>query len=61
VGGQCLVALPAAQLTQPHLMLPDDIGKVDEALLRSVCTGRWPESQTLEFKRELPETSDKLR
>ncbi len=35
-------------------MLPVAPGQIDEALLGSVCSGHWPESQTLDFKRDLP-------
>lgn len=42
-------------------MLPGEITKVDEALLRTVCREHWPESQTLDFKRALPGTDDKSR
>jgi hypothetical protein len=42
-------------------VLPAEITKIDEALLRSVCAEHWPESQTLDFKRVLPGTDDKSR
>jgi hypothetical protein len=35
-------------------MLPVAPSQIDESLLGSVCSGHWPESQTLDFKRELP-------
>jgi hypothetical protein len=35
-------------------MLPKPPRDLTEAILREGCVQRWPESQTLEFKRELP-------
>jgi hypothetical protein len=35
-------------------MLPLSLEKIDEALLLELCEEGCPESQTLEFKRELP-------
>jgi hypothetical protein len=40
-------------------MLPDKLDAADEALLRSLCQQACPEAQTLEFKAELPERSDR--
>lgn len=40
-------------------MLVQDLAAVTADLLQAVCAGRWPESQTLEFKREAPGSSDK--
>jgi hypothetical protein len=37
-------------------MLPSD---ANEGLLRELCNQRWPESQTLDFKRSLPGTGDR--
>jgi len=35
-------------------MLPKPPRDMTEAILREGCRERWPESQTLDFKRELP-------
>jgi hypothetical protein len=35
-------------------MLANQLTEIDERLLATVCAEHWPESQTLEFKRELP-------
>ncbi|MBT2303804.1 ATP-binding protein [Variovorax paradoxus] len=40
-------------------MLPAQLNNVDESLLAQACAGRWPESITLEFKRDLPGSSDR--
>lgn len=40
-------------------MLPVQLTEADEALLTRVCIERWPESMTLEFKRDLLGGSDK--
>jgi len=42
-------------------VLPVEIDKVDEALLLTACTENWPESQTLDFKRELPGSDEKSK
>jgi hypothetical protein len=42
-------------------MFPGRLTDIDEALLTSVCTEHWPESQTLDFKSALPGTDDKGR
>lgn len=42
-------------------MLLGELAKVDEALLRSVCAEHRCESQTLDFKRELPGSDDKSK
>lgn len=39
-------------------MLPLSLDKIDEALLLELCEEECPESQTLEFKRELPGKQD---
>lgn len=35
-------------------MLPKSPKEITEAILQEACRERWPESQTLDFKRELP-------
>jgi hypothetical protein len=40
-------------------MLAQSLSSVSVSLLQSVCDGKWPESSTLEFKREAPGTSDR--
>lgn len=40
-------------------MLTPNLASVDLSLLETVCSNAWPESPTLEFKRETPGTSDK--
>lgn len=40
-------------------MLPIEIAKIDEVLLTAICRERWPESQTLDFKRLLPANDEK--
>lgn len=40
-------------------MLIQNIADIDSALLESVCAERWPESSTLEFKREPPGLADR--
>jgi hypothetical protein len=35
-------------------VLPKPPDEITEAILREACVQRWPESQTLDFKRELP-------
>ncbi len=40
-------------------MLTTNLLNVDAAFLTVVCKDRWPETDTLEFKRDLPGTSDK--
>jgi predicted HTH transcriptional regulator len=47
--------------TKGETMLARQLGDVNEALLQSVCTEKWSESQTLEFKRVLPGTDDKSK
>lgn len=42
-------------------MLASDIDQIDETLLRAACNERWSESQTLDFKRDLPGTDDRSR
>jgi len=39
-------------------MLLQSLDNIDEALLLELCAEGWPESQTLEFKRELPGKSE---
>lgn len=39
-------------------MLPLSLATIDEAVLRQLCESECPESQTLEFKRELPGKQD---
>lgn len=40
-------------------MLATNLSNVDAAFLTVVCKDRWPETDTLEFKRDLPGASDK--
>lgn len=40
-------------------MLPAQLKNLSEALLAQACADRWPETLTLEFKRDLPGTGDK--
>lgn len=40
-------------------MLPLSLASIDEAFLRQLCESECPESQTLDFKRELPETIER--
>jgi hypothetical protein len=40
-------------------MLPLSLATIDEAFLRQLCESECPESQTLDFKRELPETIER--
>ncbi len=42
-------------------MLQEDLQKINENFLLAVCGEKWPESQTLDFKRTLPDTQDKSR
>ena len=35
-------------------MLPKPPAEITESILQEACRERWPESQTLDFKRELP-------
>lgn len=42
-------------------MIPHPFGQIDEPTLRRLCNERCPESQTVEFKRELPKPDDKGR
>jgi len=42
-------------------MLAPQVSDVDEAVLTSVCADHRPESQTLDFKRELPASDDKSK
>jgi len=42
-------------------MLPGQINVIDESLLQAACTEQWPESQTLDFKRELPGIDDRAK
>jgi hypothetical protein len=40
-------------------MLPLSLSNIDEAFLRQLCKDGCPESQTLDFKRELPEKNER--
>src|SRR5258706_1196631 len=42
-------------------MLPGKLSEVDATALAAVCTNKWPEGQSLDFKRALPGTGDKAR
>jgi hypothetical protein len=42
-------------------VLSRNIADINEALLTTVCQEHWPETQTLEFKRQLPATDEKGR
>jgi hypothetical protein len=42
-------------------MLAKELKDIDEALLQAVCKEQWRESQTLEFKRDLPGVDDKSK
>lgn len=42
-------------------MLPDDLRTVDERALLELCAQAWPESQVLDFKRDLPGRDNKAR
>lgn len=40
-------------------MLLEDLQRIDSAFLQRICDDKCPESETLDFKRELPGSSDK--
>jgi hypothetical protein len=40
-------------------MIPGELTAIDEPLLASACAQRWPESQTLDFKRLIPGTDER--
>jgi hypothetical protein len=40
-------------------MLPFPVREITESQLRQICTDRWPESATLDFKARLPLAADK--
>lgn len=42
-------------------MLPTNLSAVDQKFLQDICDQAWPESQRLEFKRELPRRDDEGR
>ncbi len=42
-------------------MLSTRLGDIDAVLLDQACAENWPESQTLEFKRQLPAKDDSGR
>jgi hypothetical protein len=42
-------------------VLSNQLSEIDEALLDAVCDEHWSESQTLDFKRVLPDTTDKAK